>query len=253
MAITTSKGKYEFFEDFMVGTPISTSSAAGVTLLNSSDAGNTAFAENAGFAGEGSARAATDASDNDMCELALDRLNWLPQNDPGMEVRMQFDVVTTLAFNVGFNDDALDDSNTLPVELSTTTFTTNAATWVGILYDVDATNDDLHAMWVDDDSDSSETIANLRYNGVAPIAATYGLYRVELFRGSSATAAAIAQMHAIVDDTESTGGRMVSKRFTSTVDGDAALVPHVGFENRDAIAHQCDVDYIHAWRNRASA
>lgn len=251
MAITTSRGVVEVFDDFDMDA-ISTGAADGIRWFNSSDAGNTAFAINAGFAGEGTARALTDTTDDDMCELAHGQLMWLPQNDPLMEVRLQFDVVTNVAFNVGFNDDALEDSNTLPMELSTTTFTSNAATWVGILFDVDATNDDFHAMWVDDDNDSTSAIADLRYSGVAPLAATYGLYRVELFR-TTATGAAIAQMHIVPDDADATGGRMHSKRYTSTVDGDAALTPHVGFENRSGTAHQCDIDYIYVKQNRASA
>src|SRR3990167_523843 len=252
MAITTSRGVVEVFDDFDMDA-ISTGAADGIRWFNSSDCGDTAFAINAGFFGEGTARGATDATDDDMIEIAHGQLMWLPQNDPLMEVRMQFDVVTTLAFNVGFNDDALDDSNTLPMELSTTTFTSNAATWVGMLFDVDATNDDVHAMWVDDDNDSTSAIADLRFSGVAPIVAVYGLYRVELFRGASATAAAIAQMHVVPDDADATGGRMHSKRFVSTVDGDALLTPHVGFENRSGTAHQCDIDYIYVRQNRASA
>src|SRR5574341_1181818 len=251
MSITSSIGKVEVFDD-VDHDSIGTAAGDGIVWWNSSDAGNTAYALNPGFAGEGTARAATDTTDDDMCELAHGCLMWLPQNDPRMEVRMQFDVVTTLAFNVGFNDDALEDSNTLPVELSTTTFTTNATTWVGILFDVDATNDDFHAMWVDDDNDSTSAIADLRYNGVAPIAASYGLYRIELFR-TTATGAAIANMHVIPDDTEPGVGRLHSKRFTSTVDGDAALTPHVGFENRSTVAHQSDIDYIYVCQNRASA
>ena len=252
MAITTSIGKVEVFDDFDADR-IGTAAGNGIVWLNSSDCGNTAFDLNAGFAGEGTARGATDATDNDMIELAHGLLMWLPQNDPSMEVRMQFDVVTNLAFNVGFNDDALDDSNTLPMELSGTTWASNATTWVGLVYDIDATNADIHAMWVDDDGDSSTAIADLRYTGVVPIAASYGLYRVELRRGTSATAPAIANLHVIPDDTEPGVGRLSSKRFTSTVDGDAALTPHIGVENRSGTAHQADIDYIYVCQNRASA
>ena len=252
MSITSSIGKVEVFDDFDADR-IGTAAGNGIVWWNSSDCGATAFDANAGFAGEGTARGATDTTNTDMSELAHGQLMWLPQNDCGMEVRVQFDVITTLAFNVGFNDDVLDDSNTLPVELSTVTFTTNSSTWVGLLYDVDATNDDFHAMWVDDDADSSSAIADLRYTGVAPVVASYGLYRVELFRGTSATAPAIANIHVIPDDTEPGVGRLHSKRFTSTVDGAAPLTPHVGFENHGAAAHQCDIDYVHVWQNRASA
>lgn len=251
MALGTSKGRIEVFDDFDADR-IGTAAGNGIVFLNSSDGGDTAFDLNAGFAGEGSARAATAATDDNMVELAHGLLMWLPQNDPWMEVRMQLDVITNVAFNVGFNDDALDDSNTLPVELATVTFTSNSSTWVGLLYDVDATNDDIHSFWVDDDGDSATAIADLRHTGIVPVAGAYGVYRVELFRGSSLTAAAIAQTHVMPDD-GADSARMSSKRFTSTVDGNAALTPHVGFENRTASAHQADVDYIWVTQNRGAA
>ena len=76
------------------------------------------------------------------------------------------------------------------------------------------------------------------------------MYRVELFRGASVTAPAILNLHVIPDDGI---GRMFSKRFTSTVDGGAALTPHVGVENRTTAARQADIDYMWVWQNRASA
>lgn len=241
-AATGYQGFVEVFDDFD-HTSISTSAAAGVTWLNSSDCGGTAFALNAGvIGGEGTAQGATDNTDNDMAELAHGVLMWYGALDCMLETRVQFSVVTTLAYNVGFNDDALDDSNTLPVELSGTTWTTNATTWFGMVFDVDATNDNIHAMWVDDDADSSTAIATLRMTGAAPVAATYGTYNVNLYRGTSDTAASIGEVRVTPD--ESNPAANYGKRFTGTIDANSAQTPHIAFENRDAVVHQTDIDYI---------
>lgn len=247
MSYQGSRGFIEVFDEFDHDS-IGTGAGDGIVWLNSSD-GGTAFAQNAGVVGgEGTAQGLTAATDNHTHELAHGSLMWRAQLDCMMETRVQYDVITTLAYNIGFNDDALDDSNTLPVELSTTTFTTNAGTWAGFVYDVDATNDDLHVFTVNGDSDNASAIADLRMSSAVPVAATYGLYVVQLYRGASATATAIAEWTAIPD--ESSARTQFRKRSgqgslaATSVDGDADLTPHIGFENRDAVAHQCDVDYI---------
>lgn len=243
----------ERFDDFDHDT-IGTGAGDGIIWFNSSDAGDTAFAQNAGIeGGEGTARGATAATDNNLIELAHGSLMWLPSNDCFMEVRLQLDVVTNVALTVGFNDDALDDSNTLPVELATTTFTSNATTFAGFVYDVDATNDDFHVFWVDDDTDTTTAIADLRFQGVVPVAARYGLFQVQLWRGSSATALCSGEFTVWPDDSS---GRHFQKRSSvgglqsTVVDSNAALTPHIGVENRSGTAHQCDVDYILVRQNR---
>lgn len=223
------------FESTIIGT----GAAAGVELLNSSDTGNTAFVETAAANGP-VARAATDTTDNDMCELAHGLVTWSAQHgELIMEASVEFDDVTNLAFTVGFNDDALDDGNTLPVELSTTTFTSTATTFIGFVYDVDATNDDLHAFWVDDDGDAAEAIADLRFANVNPTNAERMYFRVALQdRGSG------RQAHATFSVSDHQGF-YAEKIFRSTVDRDALLTPHIAFENRSGSVHTCDVGYLY--------
>ena len=242
------KGYKEYYTDFADGTIIGTSTtAAGIELVNSSDSGDTAFVETVSADGP-IARAATDTTDDDMCELAHRSLSWSVQNGMlSLETRIQFDVVATLAFNVGFNDDALEDSNTLPMELSGTTWTSNAASWIGFVFDVDATNDDVHVMWVDDDSDESRAIADLRMNGIAPVAGEwFGVRLVLNDRGSG------NGVYAEFTFVEESTGKRAQKTFKTTLDRDVLLTPHIAFENRGAAAHQCDVDYICVKQSRAT-
>ena len=242
------KGYKEYYTDFSGATIIGTSTtAAGIELVNSSDGSDTAFVELVHADGP-KARAATAATDNNMCELAHRSLSWSAQNGMlSLETRVKFDVVTTLAFTVGFNDDALEDSNSLPMELSGTTWTSNAASWIGFVFDVDATNDDVHVMWVDDDSDESRAIADLRMNGIAPVAGEwFGVSLVLNDRGSG------NGVYAEFTFVEESTGKRAQKTFKTTLDRDVLLTPHIGFENRDAVAHQCDVDYIRVKQSRAT-
>ena len=234
------KAYKEIFEDWSTEN-IATSAADGVRWLATSDAGNTAFAITADAAGP-IAQAATDTTDDDMCEIAHSLLAWSVQNgDLLLETRVRVAVggVDDIAFTVGFNDDALEDSNTLPVELATATFTSNATTFIGVVYDIDATNDDVHAFWVDDDADTTEALADLRFTGMAPVADKWFGVQVHLVdRGSG------KGPQATITVVEESTGKQAAKTFNTTVDRDALLTPHIAFENRAAVAHTFDIDYI---------
>lgn len=237
----------EIFEDWTCGDRIHTADANGVVWLVSSDSGGTAFAITADAEGP-LARGTTDTTDDDMCEIAHHLISWSVQNgELLLQTRIRADVVSTLAFTVGFNDDDLEASNTLPVELATTTFTSNAASFAGVVYDVDADNDDLHAFWVDDDNDTSEAIADLRFSGFAPVADEwFGVQVVLTDRGSGNAAAA---EFTIVE--ESTG-KHAQKDFVTTLDRDVLLTPHIAFENHGAAAHNFDIDYIWVRQSRST-
>lgn len=243
------KAYKEIYEDFTEQTNIGTASAAGVRWWNSSDTGNTAFIETATADGP-VARALTDTTDNDMCELAHGTLGWSVQNgELGMEARMRVTVggVDDVAVNFGFNDDILEDSNTLPMELATTTFTSNADTWVGMVYDPDADNDDVHCMWTDDTVDASEAIADLRMTNAVPVDNEWFGMQVRLSdRGSG------RGVRAEFTFVEESTGRRFQKQFNTNVDRDALLTPHIAFENRAGVAHTFDIDYIKVWQSRAT-
>lgn len=237
----------EVYEDWTGADNISTAVADGIRWLNSSDGSNTAFAIVAEAAGP-ICQAATDSTDDDMCEIGYHLLTWSAQNGHLLletRVRVSVGGVDDIAFTVGFNDDVLEDSNTLPVELSTTTFTSNAGTFIGVVYDPDADNDDVHAFWVDDDADTSEAIADLRFTGIAPLDDEWFGVSIQLQdRGSG------KGPQATITVVEESTGRAATKVFNTTVDRDALLTPHIAFENRAGVAHTFDIDYIWVRQSR---
>ncbi len=244
MANSGSVGVITNLESFQVDN-INTSVADGVKWLVLGDGGDTVFAR-AGTAGRGlHAAGALAATDDNLVELCGDTTHVFGQDGVnGIEVLFQISVATDIAFNIGFNDDSLDASNTLPAELATATWTTNAATFVGLAFDVDATNDDVHCMWVDDDNDSTEALADLRMAGATLTAAKWAMARVEIQdRGSGKGVRATF--------TWAQDGKSFEKVFDTSVDRDAALCYYLGFENRAATAHSVYIKYIKTWQSIA--
>lgn len=237
MANTGSLGKMCYVEHFITDN-IGTTGADGIAWVVSSDSGDTAFAR-AAAAGRGlHAAGATAATNSNLIELCGDTTFIYGQQGYNMmEVLFMIDDVTNVAFNIGFNDDSLETSNTLPAELSTTTFTANAADFIGLVYDTDATNDEVHCFWVDDSSVATETIANLRMTGAAPQASKWMMARVAL-QDRGANNGVRATFTFGVD------GKSFEKEFNTSLDRDVALVPYLGFENRSASAHNVYVRYI---------
>jgi hypothetical protein len=212
---------------------VSATEGTTITWAVSSDTSDTAIVR-AVAAGKGLHYAgATYATDDNMIEFCSNNLNFSGQSGHSeAEVLLQLSDVTNIAFNFGFNDDVLDGGNTLPVELSGTTWTTTSSTFCGIVYDTDATNDELHVMWVDDDVDSVTPIATLRMKGMAPTAGKWLYMKVELDdMGSSA--GGVRATFLAVDHT----GKSVEKTFNTTVDRDCPLCFYLGVENRSASAH----------------
>lgn len=237
------------YEDWMRGENIATSVADGVAWLTTADSGGTAGIIVADADGP-VAEVALDTTDNDMGELAYHLVTFSAQNgrlEGEWRVKLSAGTVALAAINVGFNDDALEDSNTLPVELATTTFTSNAATFIGVVFDGDATNDDFHCFWVDDDTDTSEVIADLRMVGLAPVADEWFGVRIVLNdRGSG------KGVRAEFTVCEESTGKMIQKVFNTNVDRDVLLTPGVWLENRGTEAHSFQCDYIEVNQSRAN-
>jgi len=229
MSNVGGKGIIEYSET-LVADNISTASADGIAWLNSSD-GGTAFARAVAAARGLHVAGITAATNAHLHEFAGDLLQFFAQNGYCMvEVLMQLDIITTVAFNFGFNDDQLEDGDTLPVELSGVAWTSNAATFCGLVFDTNADNDEVHCFWVDDDIDTVTAIANLRMRGASLEAAKWCYMRVELHdRGSGNGARAVFHLQC--------NGKTFEKTFDTTVDRDVGLCWYLGVENRDAVAH----------------
>lgn len=180
--------------------------------------------------------------DNEMAEVDFGALYYQAQNGRMyLEARVKLER-TTCAVNVGFNDETTESSNTLPVELSGTTWTSNASTWIGFVFDSDATNDNWHVFWVDDDNDTSVAIATLN-SGIAVAADTWYTLRVDVWDNGSGNPA-VAEFF-ISDGTNS-----FHYRNDSTIDRDASLTPHLAVENRTTTGAYLDIDLIAAGQTR---
>jgi len=221
---------------------IGTAAGDGIIFVNSSDTGDTAFAATA-LRGGGVARGTTTTTDDNMIELSRIGPNY--RADDGMmsmEVRAFLDVVTTVAFNIGWNDEALEGANTLPIELATATFTRNGVTSAVIMFDTDANAANLVFIpaWEDDSVMMNDTPASTRFTGILPVASEYFTARVELWnRGTAAGARAVFMVGR--NNAQSTSG---VKEFNTTVDSDALLAAHTSWENRGATAHQVNISYM---------
>ena len=249
MANMGAKGVIRYEETFAAdtiaaGTPGTSDGSAGdgIAWVDSGDTGNTAIVRAVNAARGLHAAGATDATNNDMIEINSDVTLFYGQvGHNAVEILVQFDDVTNVAFNFGFNDESLEGANTLPVELATTTFTLNAAdAFVGFVYDTGATNDELHCIWSDDGTLTSTAIADLRMTGMAPTNSQWLWLRVELQdrgSGNGVRATFLAIDH---------NGRSVEKVFNTSVDRDVALAYYFGMENRSASAHNVYIKRM-AW------
>jgi hypothetical protein len=177
-----------------------------------------------------------------MAEVDAGKLEYSVQ-DGQMYVEARVKVErTTGAANIGFNDDTGEGSNSLPMELSGTTWTSNAGTWIGFVWDSDATNDTWHVMWVDDDADSSTAIGTLN-SGITVASGVWYTLRVHLFdQGSGKQSRATFSV--------SDGTNAWEYETSGTIDRDVNMTWHLGVENRTSTGCFMDVDYIEAGRSR---
>lgn len=248
MANAGAKGMYEHIDDPMVSI-IDAAASADTTWVADSTNGATDF-QRAVAAGKGlHYAAASDTTDNDMQEFCSNNLLFTGQEGQSyVEILLQLDSIDDVAFNFGFHDtvEEVADGGTLPVELSGTTWTSTGSTFIGFVYDVDATNDELHCFWVDDDVDTTTAIANLRMIGMAPTADQWLYLRVDMEdrgSGNGVKATFLAVDH---------NGRSVSKEFNTTVDRDCPLCYHFSFENRaNSAATNCYIKHCNFGQSTA--
>jgi len=209
--------------------------ADGIAWLGSSDTGNTPFVRAMNTARGLHVAGATDATGaTDMIEFNGDQLMFYGQTGhSSAEIMVQFDDVTNMAFNFGFNDEVTDSSNLTPVSLSGTTWTSNAGAFVGFVYDTDAGNDELHCFWVNGDVDTTTAIADLRMNGLAPTNSKWLYMKVEIQDRGSGNGVRATLMCA------DHNGRSAEKVFNTTVARTTALCFYFCMANRSASAHNC--------------
>lgn len=153
-----------------------------------------------------------------------------------VEILLQFSVVSSAAFAFGFSDDVLDDSNSLPMYLGTTTLAKNTDNFIGFVLDpIDATYDCLHCAWVDDasvgqaDSEGRVDGQLIKMPTMKMTAAKWMYLKVELDdrgSGNGARATFLA-----VDHT----GHSEQRTFNTSVDRDVSLCYYFGAQNRAGV------------------
>lgn len=231
MANVGSMGILRHIDDPSV-TVIAAATATGVTWVSDAGGAATDFVK-AVVAGKGlHYKGVMDASDNSLLEFCGNNTHFYAQEGHcEVEILIQFSAPTTHSFNFGFND-TVEDGN-LPIDLSGTTLTKTAAEYCGFVYDgTDATNKNLHCVWVNGDtigqSDADGKIEGqeIRMRGIGPTAAQWMYLKLSLDdrgSGNGARATFLA-----VDHT----GISIEKVFNTTVSRSTGLVYHLAIENR---------------------
>jgi len=235
MATDTTKGFIRMHEEWEHDN-INTSAANGVRwLITADNSGTFAVSDSA----ELQAASVTGAADNNMNEIAH-RLVWRAQDGMmSMEARVDLTDITTTAVNIGFNHAVGAACNTLPVELSGTTFTSNASTFVGFVFDTDATNDNWHAFMVDDCADTTVAIACLN-TGIAPVNNEPQTFKVVVYDQQACNQ---TRADFLIDG-------VIQLTMTSAIDRDVLLTPHIASENRACSARTMNVHYVTTVKTR---
>ena len=229
MANAGSKGITRYEETFAVDTI--GSAGNGVAWLETNDAG-TAFVR-AVAAGKGlHVAGATSTGGANRHEFLSDSFMFTGQEGhSSVEILLQLGAVTDVSFNFGVFDAVTGANNILPASLSGTTITGQATDgFLGIIYDSNADNDELHVSWENGGVQTTTAIADLRMVGMAPTASKWLFMKVEMQdrgSGKGVRATFLAVDH---------NGRSVEKVFNTSVDRDLPLNYYLGVINRTTTA-----------------
>lgn len=194
--------------------------------LNGVNAGTAAI----NVATGGILRFTTGNADDDDVELASD-LIWKASKACCLEVRIANNDVDMVAFNVGFSDDQEATADKLQMTLSGTTLTTNAADFVGFLYDPDANTDTIRCVAVKNAVDRSVIdTAKALTDG------EYVVLRIEVD--------ALGNADFYVNGIH-------KGRLALCITPTDALCIYIGVINHgEGAVNTVDVDYVKAWQNR---
>lgn len=191
--------------------------------------GATAFA--IAVAAGGTIAGVSGDDDNEVSEIAGEIIH-LPSQGIAFEARVKLSAITAVGAYIGLTDAKTEGGTALPFGLVTATLTSTATDAVGFLFDTDATTDEWFAVGVANDVDA--THATL---GVAPTAATYQRFRVEVDTSGNAVLK-------IMDDAQP-GSVLFQKYLAGAVTAGTLLCPYIGVGTRTAgSARTMTADYI---------
>ena len=201
-----------------------TNTAYGIVWVQSLDTGDTSYviSQSAAY-GQHIAGSGTGVDGNLKEFCSAKTMFYGQQGFTAIDGMFLFDAVTNMTVNFGFHDDVTESSSAIPVELSTATWASTASTFLGFVFDTQATNDELHCFWVDDDVDTVQTLDNLRCKGMSLTAGKWLYLRVEMQDQGSGNPVR-ATFHAEHD------GKHITKEFNTTVDRDQALCYYFGVQ-----------------------
>lgn len=216
------------FDDFL-GTTLSTRFNGRV----GSDSGNVVTAA-VSAATSGMVRMVTGASGTTTMAVngaqLESQLNWVASNGYlTFEAKVKIDVITSVAYYVGFTDQA--SALEMPFTLSSGSLTSNASDACGFLFDTAATAATIKLVGV-----AADTDATVQDTALAYVAATYRTLRIELNTSGSASF--------FID------GVMVGSAMTGAVTAATALTPVIAGFSRSAAIRNLDCDYIYTYQKR---
>jgi hypothetical protein len=157
-------------------------------------------------------------------------LNW-KANQGGLlwEGKVSLSAITSVALFFGFTDQRAVLE--MPFTISGVTLTSNASNACGVLFDTEATTDNFKLVGVANDVD-----ATVQDAGVAPTAATFETWRIEI------SAAGVATFYR--------NGTVIGTTMTGAVTITTALTPVVAAFSRTSASRSVDIDRIFVQASR---
>lgn len=216
-----SNGEIVLFQDDFVGAALAGEVAG--TTENSGSAGIVA-GQRGGVAGlvtgttDGNRSAITTGLNHLVSDGSI-RVQWRVKNQTAITLRALF---------IGLTDTVTLEN---PIELSGTTFTSNATDAVGFVFDTAATTDVWYTAGVNADTDKGGTAVTIDGSSAAPTAAVYENFAIEVTPDGDA----VLSYGKDNADGHSTGMREVA-RISDAVATTALLTPIALIETRSAAA-----------------
>jgi len=174
--------------------------------------------------------ASTGADDN--CVEANFPFIWYCAQEPSLRMRVKVDAITTVGIAIGWFDNLINTNDQIKCEISGTTVTDRGSTpdLAGFVFDTDQTTDSWYFV-----NSKAGSQAGTILSGVAPVAATYEVFQIDLDSSGNAT---YWRNHAYVG------------RKASAVTAATALGPYAGLIVRASAERNLDIDYVKVWQNR---
>lgn len=173
----------------------------------------------------------TAAADTKTCSYAFGGIKVLAANNPVVEFKLQLDVITTVAINVGLNDAATEGTGALPFLITGTTIADTATDGVMFCMDTNQTTDRFYIVNTKNGTQAGTLLTAVQDPFAA---ATNILLRINLLSTEKA-------LYFV-------NGVGVGTKAASTTAA-TPLVPYIGIRNNTATAHVLTLRYVRLWED----